>query len=109
MKYDGDTVKAWAGKSQWTAWRADLARIRKMGYSGWGTEGFWALTIYRLRRSINRARPRMLWMPGRLCMAMINKVFTLVTHINLHPNAEIEPGLIIPHVGPIQVFAWAKI
>jgi serine O-acetyltransferase len=32
-----------------------------------------------------------------------------VTHINLHPNADIGPGLLIPHVGLIQVYPWATI
>lgn len=109
MQYDGDTVRQWAGDSQWRAWRADLARFKKHGYSGWGSEGFWALTIYRLRRSANAARPRLVWLPLRVVLAFANKLFTMVTHINLHPSAQIGPGLLIPHVGPIQVFPWAKI
>ena len=46
MKYDRDTVKEWAGDSQWRAIRADYQRFREHGYSGWGSEGFWALAIY---------------------------------------------------------------
>jgi serine O-acetyltransferase len=107
--YDGDTVKTWAGASQWRAWRADLARFRKAGYTGWGSEGFWALTVYRLRHCANRATPRWLWLPWRIGLALVNKGLTLITHINLHPQAEIGPGMLIPHVGPIQVFPWAKI
>lgn len=109
MVYDGDTVKEWAGGSQWRAWRADLARFRKNGYSGWFSEGFWALTIYRLQRGTNALKPRALFFPARLALSAAKKFFTLVTHINLHPNAKIGPGLIIPHVGPIQVFPWATI
>ena len=102
-------MKIWAGSSQWRAWRADLARFKAHGYSGWGSEGFWALTVYRLQRAVGKARPRWAWLPIRLVLGMIKKVLTLVTHINLHPNAEIGPGLLIPHVGPIQVFPWARI
>jgi serine O-acetyltransferase len=107
--YDGDKVKMWAGASQWRAWRADLARFRKAGYSGWGSEGFWALTVYRLRHFARGARPRWLWLPWRMGLAVVNKILTVVTHINLHPQAQIGPGMLIPHVGPIQVFPWAKI
>ena len=105
----GDTIKQWAGESQWRAWRADLARFRKHGYSGWASEGFWALTIYRLQRSLNLARPRVLWLIPRLILGAVKKLLTVVTHINLHPNAKIGPGLLIPHVGPIQVYPWATI
>jgi serine O-acetyltransferase len=109
MKYDGETIKAWAGTSQWRAWRADLARFRKHGYSGWGSEGFWALTIYRLQRATETSNWRSSLLPLRILLAVAKKAFVCVTHINLHPNAEIGPGMLIPHVGPIQVFPWAKI
>jgi serine O-acetyltransferase len=109
MKYDGQTVKEWAGNSQWRAWRADFARYRKLGYSGWGSEGFWALTIYRMQRGVRKARPPLAWLPVRTVLAVVKKMLTLVTHINIHPDAMIGPGLIIPHVGPIQVFPWAQI
>lgn len=109
MKYDASTVKAWAGESQWRAWRADLARFRAHGYSGWGSEGFWALSIYRAQRWLREARPSAVWLPGRLLMALVRKVFVMITHISLHPNAKIGPGTLIPHVGCIQVYPWATI
>jgi hypothetical protein len=40
LKYDADTIKRWAADNQWRAFRADLARYRKQGYSGWASEGF---------------------------------------------------------------------
>ena len=83
MIYDGDTVKQWAGDSQWRCWRADLARFHKHGYSGWGSEGFWALTIYRLQRGLGKRRPRLLWLPARVLAAVVKKLLTTVTHINL--------------------------
>jgi serine O-acetyltransferase len=107
--YDGDKVKEWAGDSQWRAWRADLARFKKNGYSGWGSEGFWALTIYRLQRWLRTKKPKLLWLPLRVPVAIAKKLMTTITHINLCSESEIGPGLIIPHVGPIQVFPWAKI
>jgi serine O-acetyltransferase len=93
----------------WDAWRADLARFRAHGYSGWGSEGFWALTIYRAQRGLRKGRPRFLLFPFRLGLGILKKLLTMVTHINLHPDARIGPGLLIPHVGPIQVFPEATL
>jgi len=108
LKYDGDTIKTWAGDSQWRAFRADLARFRSDGYSGWGSEGFWALVIHRLQNVVRRRRPRWLWMPIRLTLQLINKLFTMVTHTNIHPDAQIGPGLLIPQVG-LRVHGNTKI
>jgi serine O-acetyltransferase len=99
LKYDADTIKRWAGDNQWRAFRADLARYRKQGYSGWASEGFWALVIHRLQKVVRRSQPRWLWMPIRLTLGAANKLFTMVTHTNIHPDAQIGPGLFIPHVG----------
>jgi serine O-acetyltransferase len=33
----------------------------------------------------------------------------MITHIDLDPGAEIGPGLLIPHVGPIRVHGATKI
>jgi serine O-acetyltransferase len=101
--YDGDLVKEWAGDSQWRAWRADLARYKKHGYSGWGSEGFWMLSIYRLQRSLNARRPTLLWVPIKLPLAVLKKLLTSITHINLPAEAVIGPGMLIPHVGPVQL------
>ena len=103
MQYDGNSVKGWAGDSAWRAWRADLARFRKSGYNGWGSEGFWALTVYRVQHRLEYAQPRALWLGPRLAVRLVKKLLTLVTHINLHHSASIGPGMLIPHVGPIQV------
>lgn len=109
MRYDGQTIKAWAGDSQWRAWRADLARFKKHGYSGWGSEGFWALTVYRLQRSLAARRPRVVWVLPSVGVGFLKKLLTAVTHINLDKGASIGPGLLIPHVGPIQVYPWATV
>ena len=108
MKYDGDSVKEWAGRSQWRAWRADPARFRSHGYSGWASEGFWALTIYRLQRGVRGLPCQSVWMPLRVLLAILRKCLVTMTHISLQPDSETGPGLRIPHVGPIQVFppAW---
>jgi serine O-acetyltransferase len=108
-KYDRNTIKYWAGDSQWRACRADLARFRQHGYSGWGSEGFWALVIHRLQKVVRQLRPRWLWTPARLILRVVNKLFTMLTHIDLHPDAQIGPGLLIPHVGPLRVHPDTKI
>jgi serine O-acetyltransferase len=109
MTYCGNTIKEWSRNSQWRAWRADLARFRKHGYSGWGSEGFWALTIYRIQRGLRGLPAQPLWAPLCMLFAIVRKLVVIVTHISLSPNAEIGPGLLIPHVGPIHVFPLAKI
>lgn len=108
MKYDRETVKAWAGNSQWRAIQADLARFRSQGYSGWGSEGFWALTLYRLQKAVLGSRPQWLFLPVRFVLSIVRKLFTLVAHIDIDPAAEIGPGLLIPHVGTIRVHGATK-
>lgn len=103
MKYQAEIIRDWAGDSQWRAWRADLARYHLAGFSGWGSEGFWVVTIYRLQRAALLARPRWFWLLPRLVLACVRKVLTLLTHISLPPQAKLGPGLLIPHVGPIQL------
>jgi serine O-acetyltransferase len=44
-----------------------------------------------------------------LGLYVIRKLFTTITHIDLDPAAEIGPGLLIPHVGPIRVHGATKI
>ncbi len=109
MKYDGDTVKEWAGDSQWRMLRADLARFRKHGYSGYGSEGFWALVVYRVQHAMMGKRPKVVWLLPRIVFGIIKKLLTMVTHINLNAGATIGPGLFIPHVGPIRVSQWTTI
>jgi serine O-acetyltransferase len=109
MNYDPDTVKAWAGSSHWRACRADVARSRKYRY---GSEGSWALTalvFYRLQKVVRNRHPRWLWRPPQLVLRIINSLIVMVTQIHIHPDAEIGPGLLIPHIGPIRVHAATRI
>jgi serine O-acetyltransferase len=108
MQYDGDTIAQWAGPSQWRALRADLARFKAHGYSGLGSEGFWALAVYRLQRHLH-LHPSPVMLPVSVAAKVVKKLLTLVTHINLHHTASIGPGMLIPHVGPIQVFPGVTI
>lgn len=101
--YDPSTVKAWAGNSAWRACRADYARFRISGYSAWGSEGFWALLLYRSLKAAKKRQPAWLWFPLRIILAITRKLFTLITHMDIDPSADIGPGLLIPHVGPLRI------
>jgi serine O-acetyltransferase len=103
MVYDGNKIKEWAGDSTFRAIRADFARFRSCGYNGWGTEGFWALFLYRVQRSVRAKRPRLLWAPLRIVVAIFKKLFTTITHMDIHSDAQVGPGLLIPHVGPLRI------
>jgi serine O-acetyltransferase len=109
MYYDGSKVKEWAGDSTIRAIRADLARFRRNGFSGWGTEGFWALLLYRVQRSVRARRPRWLWAPARILIGIFKKLFTTITHMDIHPDAQVGPGLLIPHVGPLRIHGLTTI
>ncbi len=109
VRYDGTTVKIWVEDSQWRAFQTDLARFRNNGFTGWGSEGFWALVLHRLQKTVRERRPEWLWAPARLVLRVIRKLFVVITLIDIHPDAEIGPGLIIPHGGPIRVHGATKI
>jgi serine O-acetyltransferase len=109
MDYDGNTVKVWAGNSEWRALQADFARFRVNGYSAWGSEGFWTLALYRLQRRASRARPRWLWACPLAGLAVLRKLLTMLTHISIDSSAEIGPGLLIPHASPIWINGNSRI
>jgi serine O-acetyltransferase len=109
MIYDRGTISQWAGDSQWRALRADLSRYRQQGYTGWGSEGFWALAIYRLQKAVQKYRPQWLWAPARLTLSIVKKLLSIVTLIDLHPDAEIGPGMLIRHGGPVRVHGETNI
>jgi serine acetyltransferase len=109
MKYDPTTVKEWAGNSQWKACQADIARYKTLGY---GSEAYWALAtlvLYRLQKVVGNRRRRWLWAPVQLGLRVVNHLLVMVTQIRIHPKAEIGPGLLLPHFGPIRVWEEAKI
>jgi serine O-acetyltransferase len=109
MKYNRDTVKQWAGDSQWRALKADYQRFRHQGYSGWGSEGFWALAIYRAQRALRKSQRRRLWAPAALLLAVLRKALQIVTGLDLHPDAEIGAGLLIQHGSQVRVIDRAMI
>ncbi len=98
-----DTVKEWAGDSQWRALKADYQRFRQHDYSGWGSEGFWVLVIYRAQRALRKSRRRFLWKPAAMALAVLRKALQIITGIDLHPEAEIGAGLLIQHGSQVWV------
>ena len=109
MKYDRDMVKQWAGNSQWRALQADYQRFRLHGHSGWGSEGFWALAIYRMQRAVGQSRTPWPWAPASVLLAVLRKLLVIVTGLDLHPGAEIGAGLMILHGSQIWVSKGVKI
>jgi serine O-acetyltransferase len=109
IPYDRARIKKWAGDSQLKACIGDFARFRENGFSGWGSEGFYALVVFRLQKTINNQRPIWLWWPLRLALKVVRKLFVIVTLIDIHPDAQIGAGLIIPHGGPIRVHGKTRI
>ena len=109
MDYDRDAVKDWAGDSHFRALRADLARFRAHGYSGWGSEGLWALAIYRLQRSVNTLGNKYVRAVPAVLLSVLRKIFVIATGVDLNPLSEIGPGLLMPHGAQIRVIAHTKI
>ncbi len=109
MKYDRNTVKDWAGDSQWRALKADYQRFRRHGYTGWGSEGFWALVIYRAQRALRKSQRRRLWAPAALALAVLRKLLAIVTGTDLHPGAEIGAGMLIQHGSQVRVIENTRI
>ncbi len=98
-----DTVKEWAGDSQWRALKADYQRFRHHGYTGWGSEGMWALVIYRAQRALRKSRRRLVWKPAALALAVLRKALHIIAGVDLHPEAEIGAGLLIQHASQVRV------
>lgn len=109
MKYDPDTVKQWAGDGQWRALQADYQRFRLHGLSGWGSEGLWALAIYRAQRGLLKAKGRRLWAPVAGALEVLRKVLVIVTGLDLHPGADIGAGVLIQHGSQVRVIENARI
>ncbi len=104
-----DTVKEWAGDSQWRALKADYQRYRHHGYTGWGSEGMWALVIYRAQRALRKSRRRFLWKPAALALAVLRKALHIIMGVDLHPEAEIGAGLLIQHASQVRVARDSRI
>ena len=109
MTYNPNTVKERAGNSEWRALQADYRHFRLFGHTGWGSEGFWAVAIYRMQRALRKSRTPRLWTPASVLLAVVRKLLQIVTGLDLHPGAEIGAGLMILHGSEIRVREGVKI
>ena len=95
--------------SHWAALKADAERYRQEGFSTWDNLGFWGVTAYRLQSMSRDMGTGLLTLPFRIASALIWRLVSLVTGINIGKGAEIGPGLVLPHAGPIWVADATKI
>jgi len=83
--------------------RADLR-----AHGGWGTQGFWALVVYRFGRWRYGVRP----VPLRKILSGLYKIsfklVQIVTGIELPCEAEIGESFVIDHHGGIVISGYAK-
>lgn len=83
--------------------RSDLTRFRINDYSGREFKGFWTICLYRIQRCVRARRPRWLRIPIRLIIAVFKKFFSTIVRMGIHPDTQIDPGLLIPHVGLLRI------
>lgn len=74
----------------------------------WGSQGFWALTIYRYGRWRYTIRPDWLRKPFSLIYHILYKLVQIVTGIELPCETEIGKGFIIDHFGGIVISGYAR-
>jgi len=103
VTFDTKAIASWAGDSQWRALQADWTRFRSHGYTAWSCEGFWALAIYRVQRILHSRRPAWLWIPARIVVGILSRLFNAYAQIHLSAYANIGPGTLIPHPGAIWI------
>jgi serine O-acetyltransferase len=109
MTYDRETVKAWAGDSQWRALRADYARYRSEGLRPLVSEGFWAIAIYRFQRMVYQSKHPILLLPVRLLLAVVWRVQTTFTRVYISSKSDIGPGLCLTHGWLVNIDPDTKI
>jgi serine O-acetyltransferase len=109
MIYDKDTIKAWAGDSQWRALQADYARYRFEGLRPLLSEGFWAISIYRFQKMIRQSGHPMLLLPARLALALIWRVLITFTRVYISSKSDIGPGLCLTHGWLVNIDPDTKI
>jgi serine O-acetyltransferase len=70
----------------------------------------WAVLSYRFHRWTYKSDlPKLIRIPVRLVSAGLDLIVRAVLHVELPAQADIGPGLYIPHAGYIVVGTWAQI
>jgi serine O-acetyltransferase len=74
----------------------------------WGSQGFWALVVYRFGRWRYGIRPVALRKVYSLIYKVLFKVIQIITGIELPCEAEIGSNFVIDHFGGIIVSGYAR-
>ncbi len=84
--------------------RADfIAHGRK-----WGSQGFWAMAVYRFGRWRYRLRPRLLRMPASALYKLLFKLVQIVAGIELPCEVVLGRNFVIDHFAGIVVSGYAR-
>lgn len=90
-----------------SAFAADIARYRAMGYRGrqmWMNPAVWSIACYRLGNWLYRTRPPVLVrVPLKLVSYVANLGCELLLEMCIDPQATIGPGLYIGHIGGVHI------
>jgi serine O-acetyltransferase len=74
----------------------------------WGSQGFWALSVYRFGRWRYTIGPRWLRLPLSGIYKVLYKGVQIVTGIELPCEVPVGPGFVIDHSGGIVVSGFAR-
>jgi serine O-acetyltransferase len=74
----------------------------------WGSQGFWALSVYRFGRWRYTVRPRLLRLPLSALYKFLYKSVQVVTGIELPCEVPLGKGFVIDHSGGIVVSGYAQ-
>ena len=84
--------------------RADFAAHGRQ----WGSQGFWAMTVYRFGRWRYTIRPALLRKPMSLLYHVLYKWIQIVAGIELPCEAQVGKNFVIDHFGGIVVSGYAR-
>ena len=74
----------------------------------WGSQGFWALLVYRFGRWRYSVRPALLRKPLSLLYKVLYKFIQIITGIELPCEVPLGQGFVIEHSGGIVVSGFAS-
>jgi serine O-acetyltransferase len=74
----------------------------------WGSQGFWAMTVYRFGRWRYTIRPALVRKPMSLLYHVLYKWIQIVAGIELPCEAQVGKNFVIDHFGGIVVSGYAR-
>ncbi len=87
---------------------ANIRQDLKAHGGDWGSQGFWALVVYRFGRWRYGVRPALLRKFFSLIYKILFKLVQIVTGIELPCEVEIGRNFVIDHFGGIVISGYAK-